>query len=63
MQIKSREHYELMDQFEKRYKEKPKREEKSFWPKGAVYCNGETNRDFLNFREGYSFGRAVYLNQ
>jgi hypothetical protein len=59
--IKSREHYELMEHFERttgRYC-RLDREAKDLWPKGAVYQAGETNNMFKAFREGYAYGKAI----
>jgi len=63
MQITSKEHYEMMENFEQRFKAKPTREPKDLWSKGVVYCDGHLNRDFLLFRQGYSLAKAIYQSQ
>ncbi len=59
MSTKDKEHYDLMDAFEKLYgyKNLPK-ESKEIWNK-AVYCNGEINRQFFIFRSGYMLGKSI----
>ena len=65
MGISDKEHYELMEQFEKDCKHLPyrslrfDRDSKEYWPKGQFYQHGDTNSAFLACRLGYSFGRAV----
>lgn len=59
MTLASKEHYELMEHFERQLKTKPAREKKEFW-KHSIYCDGATNRDFLKFREGYALAKAIY---
>lgn len=59
--LKSKEHYEIMDQFERLFKgHRMDREDKSLWPRGHIYQNGETNNLFIAFRHGFEFGRAIY---
>jgi len=57
--LKMKEHYDLMVEFEKRKLGRLDREDKAWWPKGNVYQDGEVNRLFLVFRDGYSLGRSV----
>ena len=45
--------------FEQRFKSKPAREGKHLW-KHSIYCDGQINRDFLKFREGYALAKAIY---
>ncbi len=61
MTIQSKEHYDLMAQFEQQFKTKPAREAKEFW-KHSIYCDGHINRDFIKFREGYSLAKSIYQN-
>lgn len=35
------------------------REGKHLW-KHSIYCDGQINRDFLKFREGYALAKAIY---
>lgn len=56
----SKEHYELMYQFEKEFKHlRLDREDKELWEKGNIYQSGETNNLFLAYRQGYSFGKVA----
>jgi hypothetical protein len=59
--LKSKEHYELMAQFEKefRYRRLDREKSKEHWAAGNLYENGETNELFKAFRRGYSFGLLV----
>lgn len=61
--LTSKEHYELMDMFERdnlfSRSRRFDKEEKSLWPKGIVYQDGATNEIFLAYRNGYSFGKST----
>jgi hypothetical protein len=58
--LNNKEHYELIAMFEKEFKGfRLDKEEKSFWSKGNIYQNGETNNMFLAYRKGYSFGKVA----
>lgn len=58
--LKTQEHYDLMDMFEREFKgERMDRENKQLWENGHIYQNGQTNALFLAYRKGYSFGTAV----
>ena len=58
--LKSKEHYELMAQFEKTViPGRCDKESKDLWPKGIVYQDGQVNKMFLAFRMGYSFGKVA----
>jgi hypothetical protein len=61
MNINSKEHYDLMAQFERDNKLTPSHREKDkeWWKRGQVYENGEVNRNFIYFRQGYSFGKSI----
>jgi len=57
--IKSKEHYDLMAQFEREYPfERLDREPKELW-KTSVYQDGRANSLFLAFRRGYSLGKTI----
>ena len=57
--LKSKEHYALMDIFEKYFKgEQLDREPKNLWEIGAIYQNGRVNELFKAFRMGYHQGKA-----
>jgi uncharacterized membrane protein len=54
------EHIELMEQFEKTFKyERLDKEDRTLWPRGIIYQNGQTNALFLAYRHGYAFGKCV----
>lgn len=64
--LKSKEHYDLMAQFEQDIKSsnvhfnpRLERADKSLWDKGHVYNHGETNSLFIAYRLGYSFAKAL----
>lgn len=59
--LKSKEHYDLMAQFEREFKHKrlDREKNKELWAIGHVYENGEVNDLFLAYRLGYTFGQAV----
>ena len=60
MTISSRDHFELMNMFEREFSHlRLDREDKALWPKGAVYQNGEANNLFLAYRRGAAYGRAT----
>jgi hypothetical protein len=60
MQITSREHSELMDNFERTFKGcRLDREEKHLWPMGAVYQDGHVNQLFDAFRKGYALHKSI----
>lgn len=59
-----KEHYELIEMFERQFKEfRLDKEDKSMWPRGHVYQSGVTNDAFLAFRHGYAFGVAAERNR
>lgn len=56
----SKEHYDLLAQFEKTFPHfRLDKEEKSLWGQGNVYQSGETNNLFLAYRLGFSLGKAT----
>lgn len=58
--IKTKEHYDLMAQFEADFKHLPlAREAKDDWSRGILYQNGNTNELFKVYRYGYAYGKAV----
>jgi len=63
MTVGTKEHYELLAQFErefrKRWSGRLDKEAKELWARGAIYQNGEVNQSFLAFQLGYAFGKAV----
>ena len=61
MFIHTKEHYELIEFFERAYKGMRLDREKNreLWKSENVYENGETNKLFLAFRAGYFLGKAI----
>lgn len=56
----TKEHQEIMAQFEKQFKGfRFDKEAKSDWKRGIIYQDGKTNELFGVFRSGYAFGKAV----
>lgn len=62
MNIGSKEHYEILDNFEKAYKHlRLEKEDKALWKKGRIYQNGEANALYQAYAAGYALGRVKYL--
>ncbi len=62
MNVNDKEHFDLMKQFGKDMGLNEcylRQEPKKLWPLGVVYAHGETNKLFLAYRLGYSFGKSV----
>lgn len=60
--IITKDHYDLMAQFEKDYSDRRlDREDRSEWRRGHVYQNGETNALFCAYRKGYSLGKFIAM--
>lgn len=58
MSLFSREHYELLSQFEREFKHsRLDKETKDLWPKGVVFQDGHVNELFLAYRKGHAFGK------
>ena len=58
MSLFSREHYELLSQFEREFKHsRLDKETKDLWPKGIVFQDGHVNELFLAYRKGHAFGK------
>ena len=62
LKVTSKEHEDLMANFEQQFKVKPAREPKDLW-KHSIYCDGYINRDFINFRNGYTLAKFIYAIQ
>ncbi len=59
MTLRSKEHYDLMAQFEREFSHlRLDKEPKELWPKGNIYCHGDANALFLAYRRGYALGKA-----
>lgn len=61
MTIGSKEHYDLIEMFEREYRGEGRfdKEDRALWPKGNVYQSGEINRLFLAYRRGFAYGKAA----
>jgi len=61
MTIGSKEHYDILDAFDKNYSYmRLDRESKELWQSGIIYQDGETNKLYQSFILGYSLGRLIY---
>ena len=62
----TKEHDELIVEFEKSCKawiNRTEKEPKEMWSKSVIYQDGATNRLFLTYRWGYAFAKAKYEKQ
>jgi hypothetical protein len=58
--LKTREHQDLMAQFEKDCKPgRTDKEAKEDWARGIIYQDGHVNELFKIYRMGYAFGKAT----
>lgn len=58
--LKTKEHHELIAQFERDCKPgRADKENKDLWERGIVYQDGNVNELFIMYRKGYAFGRFV----
>lgn len=55
----TREHYDLMAQFERTFSGRFDKEAKELWPRGIIYQDGHVNELFLTYRRGYAYGKAT----
>ena len=63
MTIGSKEHYDVLKEFEKNYiGYRLDKESKDLWKMGQVYQCGETNKLYEAYLMGYGLGRINYLN-
>jgi hypothetical protein len=62
MDVGSKEHYELLIEFEKNFTgiRLDREKDKNLWKNGQVYENGETNKLYKAYQLGYSLARSVY---
>ena len=61
MTIGSKEHYDILDAFDKNYSYmRLDKESKEFWQSGIIYQDGEVNKLYQSFILGYSLGRLIY---
>lgn len=58
--LKTKEHQDLMAQFEKDCKPgRTDKEAKDLWARGIIYQDGHVNALFLVYRRGYAYGQAI----
>ena len=58
----TKEHYDLMLNFEKLYKgHRLDKEDKKLWSKSIIYQDGLVNKLFLAYRYGYTLGKSGHL--
>ena len=62
MMLKTKEHIDLIEMFEREFSGRKDKERKDFWPIGRIYQDGQVNELFLAYRRGYAFGKATNLN-
>lgn len=57
----SKEHYELMEQFEREFRHLrvDREQDQATWRMGHVYQNGEVNELYGAYIRGYSFGKCI----
>lgn len=61
MTLGSKEHYEVIELFERVYKVvNPVYESRDIQEKGFIYANGELNKSFQDFRKGYAAAKCIY---
>jgi len=60
MTIGSKEHYEILEHFEKNfaYQRLDREKNKELWRAGQVYENGETNALYKAYISGYGLGKT-----
>ncbi|WP_258129197.1 HNH endonuclease [Achromobacter anxifer] len=56
----TKEHYDLLAQFEREHSGRFDKEAKEFWPRGIIYQDGRMNELFLSYRRGYAYAVADY---
>ena len=62
MKIGTKEHYELLEMFERDFKGiRIDKEPKELWAAGAVYQDGVANNLFKAYSIGYSYGKSRTL--
>ena len=58
--LHTKEHCELMKQFEQDYRHlRLDRETKDLWKRGQLYQNGEANNLFKAYERGYSLHKSI----
>lgn len=60
MALFDKEHYDMLEVFEKTYRGyRTDKEDQSLWPKGRIYEHPELNLLFLAFRHGVAYGKTL----
>lgn len=60
MKLNDREHYELMEFFDRQFKHlRLDKETKELWSKSRIYQNDDANKLFLAFRDGVAYGQLI----
>lgn len=60
MSVFSKDHYELLQSFEREFKHRRlDKETKDLWPKGHVFQDGHVNELFLAYRRGAAYAKCV----
>lgn len=65
VELGSKEFYDMLDQFEKMpgVKGYAREKDKDWWRRGAVYENGEVNRNLTYFQSGYTYGKLAVATE
>ena len=61
MQIHTKEHADMIKDFEGKFPGRHDKEPKELWPRGVIFQDGLMNQLFLAYRAGYSTARCEYL--
>ena len=61
MRLFSKEHYELITQFDKEFKKEGRldKEPKELWSRGRIYQHADINNMFLAYRKGIAYGKSL----
>lgn len=60
MTLFSKEHYEVIEMFEKEFQgNRFDKEPKDIWSRGHIYQDGMVNMLFLAYRKGFAMGRVA----
>lgn len=68
MKLGSKEHYDMLDAFERSFKSmqlygRLDRESQDWWSRGVFYQDGQVNVMFRTFTAGYAEARCIYLQE
>ena len=63
MKIGTKEHYDMIENFEKNYRHaRLDKEDKELWYGGRIYQDGRVNDYFYYFSLGYAMARSIYMD-